>query len=104
VIDVQASDGAAHTVMGETLAAASNDHVALAAHVIGSAGSTLRWLLDGEVVSTLPPQPLSHASADESASWISDGQRHWIRAEVRTADGTLQLLGNPIFLNWPAKP
>jgi hypothetical protein len=104
VIDVQASDGAAHTVMGETLAAASNDHVALAAHVIGSAGSTLRWLLDGEVVSTLPPQPLSDASADESASWISDGQRHWIRAEVRTADGTLQLLGNPIFLNWPAKP
>jgi hypothetical protein len=61
-------------------------------------------LLDGEVVSTLPPQPLSDASADESASWISDGQRHWIRAEVRTADGTLQLLGNPIFLNWPAKP
>ena len=104
VIDVQASDGAAHAAMGEKLVAVRNDHVELTAHVIDSAGSTLRWLLDGEVVQTLPPQPLSDASADETASWISDGQRHWIRAEVRTADGTLQLLGNPIFLNWPAKP
>ncbi len=104
VIDVQAIDGAAHAVMGEKLAAARNDHVALTAHVIGAAGSTLRWLLDGEVVSTLPSLPLSGATADETASWISDGQRHWIRAEVRTADGTLELLGNPIFLNWPAKP
>jgi hypothetical protein len=52
----------------------------------------------------LPSQPLSGATADETASWISDGQRHWIRAEIRTADGTLQLLGNPIFFNWPAKP
>ena len=43
-------------------------------------------------------------SADETAGWTSDGQRHWLRAEVRTADGTLQLLSNPIFFNWPVRP
>jgi hypothetical protein len=47
---------------------------------------------------------LSGDAADDTAGWTSDGQRHWLRAEVRTADGTLQLLSNPIFLNWPAKP
>jgi hypothetical protein len=104
VIDVQASDGGAHAAMGEMLSAARNDRVALTAHITGSSGSTLRWLLDGKVVSTLPPQPLFNDSADEAASWISDGQRHWLRAEVRTADGTLQLLSNPIFVNWPARP
>jgi predicted metal-dependent phosphoesterase TrpH len=104
VIDLQANDGASHAVMGERLAAARNDHITLTAHVTGSSGSTLRWLLDGNVISTLPPQSLSGESAEETTGWTSDGQRHWLRAEVRTSDGTLQLLSNPIFLNWPAKP
>jgi hypothetical protein len=103
VIDLQASDDAAHAAMGERLTAARNDRVALGVHVTGSAGSTLRWLLDGKIVFSLPPQPLTRDSADETASWTSDGQRHWIRAEVRAADGRLQLLANPIFLNWPPK-
>src|SRR5882757_1505557 len=104
VIDLQANDGASHAVMGEQLTAARNDRVTLTAHVTGSSGSTLRWLLNGNVISTLPPQSLSGYSADETAGWISDGQRHWLRAEVRTSDGTLQLLSNPIFFNWPATP
>jgi hypothetical protein len=103
VIDVQASDGTTHAAMGEILAAARNDRVSLTAHFIGSSGSTLRWLVDGKELSTLAPQQLSGDSVDETASWTSDGQRHWLRAEVRTADGTLQLLGNPIFLNWAVK-
>lgn len=104
VIDLHASDGDVHTVMGESLTAARNDRVELTAHVTGSSGSNLRWLVDGKVLSTLPPQSLSGDSADETAGWTSDGQRHWLRAEVRTADGTLQLLSNPIFFNWPVRP
>jgi hypothetical protein len=104
VIDLHASDGAAHAAMGERLTAARNDRVALTAHITGSSEYILRWLLDGKETSTLPPKPLSSDSADEVAGWTSDGQRHWLRAEVRTADGTLQLLSNPIFFNWPVKP
>jgi hypothetical protein len=29
---------------------------------------------------------------------IADGRRHWLRADVRSADGKLLLLGNPIYL------
>jgi hypothetical protein len=29
---------------------------------------------------------------------IADGHRHWLRADVRSADGKLLLLGNPIYL------
>jgi hypothetical protein len=61
-------------------------------------------VLDGKVISTLPPQLLSSDSAEETAGWTSDGQRHWLRAEVRTSNGALQLLGNPIFFNWPPRP
>jgi hypothetical protein len=104
IIDLQASDGAIQAAMGKELTAARNNRVSLAAHVTAASGSTLRWLLDGKELPTLPPESLSGDSADKTASWTSDGQRHWLRAEVRTAAGTLQLLSNPIFLNWPAKP
>ncbi len=103
VIDLQAADAAAHAAMGETLTAARDDRVSLTAHVIGASGSTLRWLLDGKELSTLPPETLSGDSAEPTATWTSDGQHHWLRAEVRTTDGTLQLLSNPIFFNWPPK-
>jgi hypothetical protein len=104
VIDVAATDGAAHAAMGERLTAAPKDRVVLSAHVTGASGFTLRWLLDGKAIPALPPQSLSSDAADETASWTSDGQRHWLRAEIRRPDGTLQLLGNPIFFNWPAMP
>jgi predicted metal-dependent phosphoesterase TrpH len=104
VIDVVASDGEAHAAMGETLPAARNERVSLTAHVTGAAGSTLRWLLDGKELSTVPAETLSGDSADDTATWTNDGQRHWLRAEVRSSAGTLQLLSNPIFFNWTAKP
>ena len=102
VIDIEAGDGASHAAMGDTLIAAGNDRVFWTAHITGAAGSTLHWVVDGKESSALPPQPVG--DAEDKVSWTSDGQRHWIRAEIRTADGTLQLLSNPIFVNWPTKP
>jgi predicted metal-dependent phosphoesterase TrpH len=102
VIDVEARDGTAHAAMGETLTAARNDRVSLTAHITGESASSLHWLVDGKELPALPPQPLGDV-ADEPVDWTSDGSRHWLRAEVRTADGTLQLLSNPIFVDWPTK-
>jgi predicted metal-dependent phosphoesterase TrpH len=99
-IDLQAVAGTNQTEMGGTLSAAHDQRVVVTAKITGAAGATLHWLLDGKQTPALPPQLISATSADESSSWISDGQRHWLRAEVRSADGMLQLLSNPIFLNW----
>ena len=30
----------------------------------------------------------------------SDGKRHWIRVNIRDAEGKLALIGNPVYLNW----
>ena len=43
-------------------------------------------------------------AAEERVPWTSDGQRHWLRAEVRATDGALQLLSNAVFINWQTKP
>jgi hypothetical protein len=34
-----------------------------------------------------------------SFQWTSDGQPHWLRAEIRDANGVLQLISNPIYIN-----
>jgi hypothetical protein len=104
VIDLHASSGNASVEVGGTLTTAAGERITVTAHIIGASGSTLHWLLDGKEIGTLPPQSLSSAAADETAAWASDGRRHWLRAEVRMPDGTLELLSNPIFFNWNARP
>lgn len=104
VIYLDATDGTAHAAMGDPLAAPSGDPVTITAHVTDAPGATFHWLLDGKPLASAPPQSLTGSSAEQAAHWTSDGQRHWLRAEVRTADGTLQLLSNPIFFNWKMRP
>jgi hypothetical protein len=40
-------------------------------------------------------------AGDESPSfqWTSDGHAHWLRAEVRDANGSLMLVSNPVYIN-----
>jgi hypothetical protein len=33
---------------------------------------------------------------------VSDGRRHWFRAQVTGSDGKLWLLGNPVYVNLDA--
>lgn len=35
-----------------------------------------------------------------SLRWRSDGRRHWLRVDARDADGSLLMLGNPVYVNW----
>jgi hypothetical protein len=89
-------------------------------------GAHIEWLRDGELLHggansaasrTNCPAVPRNASAvrestaecmteavrgpDYSASYIErgDGARHWIRVNVRDAQGKLLLVGNPIYLN-----
>ena len=57
---------------------------------------------DGRII-----QPEADLSIKQTAQtlrfdWRSDGERHWLRINVRGADGKLLIVGNPIYLNWPA--
>jgi hypothetical protein len=86
--------------MGEALTAAKGVEVSLAVHVVGSSGSSVRLAVDGQTPAALQPGALRTGDQTVSAKWRSDGKRHWIRADVIAAGGQLQLLGNPVYLNW----
>lgn len=102
-LDFEARAGDASAEMGSTLAASAGTPVAFDLHVANCSGAVAHWFLDGEESSALPAQPVGSANATLHAQWTSDGARHWIRAEVLDGAGRLLLLGNPVYLNWPAK-
>jgi hypothetical protein len=93
------TDGAAPAMMGDALAVTSGRDVRFDLHVAHAAGASIRLVMDAREVDLLRDAAIDGDDATRSFAWPSDGKRHWIRAEVRAANGHLILLGNPIYLN-----
>lgn len=104
VLELQAAAGATTAAMGDSLAAPAGTGVQLSIRIAASAGSTLRLLIDGHPQqSVLDTSAIRGADETLHGTWTSDGHRHWIRAEVRGSTGTLELLGNPVYVNQEKK-
>jgi len=99
LLDVSAEMGTAKTFMGGNLDAKAGENLSVSAHVIACEGSQLRMVLDGREDPALPLQKIASPDQVLSANWKSDGQRHWLRADVISSSGKLELLGNPIYVN-----
>jgi hypothetical protein len=101
LLDVSAQAGASTVKMGQTLRTVKAEAVEISARVTGSQGSSLRILVDGLQDPTIPPVAIASSDQTLRTTWRSDGQRHWLRADVISNAGKLQLLGNPIYINFP---
>jgi hypothetical protein len=91
-------DGAAH--MGDFLVAHDGETVNFEMHVTAAMGGAARWIEDGREVALKTASTVSSADQSFPLVWVSDGRRHWFRAEVVGADGKQWLLGNPVYINW----
>jgi len=85
---------------GDALDAAKGQAVNFDLHVIAAAGGKVRWLEDGQEIPLAAGADVSSSDQTFSTSWMSDGLRHWFRAEVTDAGGKLWLVGNPVYVNW----
>jgi hypothetical protein len=98
LLDLQARAGSATAVMGGALRAPAGADVVFTASAAGVPGGALEVIEDGA------PGPkiegaLSGGQEQRTFHLKSDGARHWLRLNVRGADGRLLLIGNPIYLN-----
>jgi hypothetical protein len=101
MLDFSGQNAGHKAAMGETLEAAQGTMVDLAVRAASCQGSVFRLLVDGRDDPAIPQTPITSAEQTYNAKWRSDGQRHWIRADVVSGAGKLQLLGNPIYINFP---
>jgi hypothetical protein len=102
LLELSGSSGNKHATMGDTLVVHSREAVIITAHLGGSYGSSLRLVVDGAPETHLPDSIVTSMEQTKTVSWtasgLAAGKPHWIRAEVHGADGSLQLLSNPIYL------
>ena len=100
LLDFAARTSGAQTVMGGTTQARPGEVVQLSTHVVACSGSKLGIVVDGLEDSSIPQAAINSTDQTLTAKWTSDGKRHWLRADVVSASGKLEVLGNPIFVNF----
>jgi hypothetical protein len=82
--------------MGGQLSVPAKQAATFTVRVEQMAGGTIEVIRDGAVIQRAPVEAASHSM---SFKQVSDGKHHWIRIDVRDADGKLALVANPIYVN-----
>jgi hypothetical protein len=55
---------------------------------------------DGHALNSLSSPDIQQDEEVKTFSLTSDGARHWLRANVVSPAGDIQLLGNPVYVNF----
>lgn len=99
LLEITAHSGNDSAHAGDRLNVAQGSGIDIESHIVAASGSKLHWIDNGQEIAAATADIVS---ADQiiTSQWTSDGQRHWLRAEVRGPDGKLWLLGNSIYINW----
>jgi hypothetical protein len=63
-------------------------------------GANPEILQDGQVTNVIDKSASSKLDETRGFDYTSDGKRHWFRVNIRSADGSLLIVGNPIYLNF----
>ena len=95
LLELTAQAGAASAMMGDTLRVPAG---AAADFKVHANGAEVQVLLDGEPTPLLNDNRVDAEDQWLGFAWTGDGKPHWIRIDVRGADGKLILLGNSIYL------
>ncbi|WP_132145976.1 CehA/McbA family metallohydrolase [Luteibacter rhizovicinus] len=85
--------------MGDEVAVKPGSVLRFVVHTEGVAGSRVELIDNGRALATPMNTAVQGSRDDRTVDWTADGKPHWIRANVRAADGRLLLLGNPIYVN-----
>jgi predicted metal-dependent phosphoesterase TrpH len=94
-IEFSAEGGGTVAMMGDELSAPDGSEVHFKTGATGANGAQIEIIADGKRL----PQ-FSSRDGKEEFTIKSDGKRHWYRVNVRSADGKLVALSNPIYFNF----
>ncbi|TBR36079.1 MULTISPECIES: CehA/McbA family metallohydrolase [Dyella] len=97
VLEFTARTDSAQALMGDALAVPRGVTAELSLRATHAEGGCWLLIVDGKPLAA--PAPLTQDDETHNVRWTSDGKRHWIRAEVRSADGRPLLIGNPVYVN-----
>lgn len=99
-LDMHAKVGDRSACMGGDLSVAAGESVEIRLRIADAPGARVELWVDGQPSRLLEASVMVGEQQEFAFAWPGDGRRHWIRADVRGADGGLHLVGNPVTLNF----
>ena len=100
IIEFEAKTGFSVASMGDAINAPEGQRVHFSIKVIALQGTYPEIIQDGRVSALIGKSSFSKPDDTKDFDYVSDGKRHWFRVNVRSADGSLLIVGNPIYLNF----
>ncbi len=99
-LEFTARGGDASAQMGDAMPAPEGSAIEFGVRVVDAIGARVEVVQDGRVVPRDEDLAIHQADQTLRFAWPSDGKAHWVRVNVRGADGKLLLIGNPIYLTF----
>ncbi|MBB5318484.1 CehA/McbA family metallohydrolase domain-containing protein [Tunturibacter empetritectus] len=99
-LEFSANAGGTTASMGDSLASPIGQQIHFTVRMLGLENAHPEIIRDGDLAVLVGASPISTTEETRSFDYVSDGKRHWLRVNIRSADGTLLVLGNPIYLNF----
>lgn len=97
-LDVEATAGPKTAGMGDALVVARGASAHVVVLTSALAGQQVRVLDNGMAVD-LVGHDVVPPNGKLAFDWTSDGKPHWLRVDVRSPEGKLLILGNPVYIN-----
>jgi hypothetical protein len=86
--------------MGDSIHAAVRQKVHFTLRMVALQNAYPQVIEDGRPTELIDKTARAEPDETEGFDYISDGQRHWFRVNVRSTSGALLIIGNPIYLNF----
>ncbi|MBB6142843.1 hypothetical protein HNQ77_000781 [Silvibacterium bohemicum] len=99
-LELTASAGTTTASMGDVLASPAGQQIHFTVKMLALENEHAEVILDGDLTTLVDASPAQATEETRSFDYQSDGKRHWLRVNIRSADGSLLLVGNPIYLNF----
>jgi hypothetical protein len=99
ILEFTGQTGAALASMGDALQAPRGQPIHFTIKMTGLTGAHPEVICDGATLPLVDASPVQRQEETRNFVHASDGKRHWLRVNVRSAEGSLLIVGNPIYLN-----
>jgi hypothetical protein len=100
ILEFTAKAGSLTASMGDRIESPAGQQVHFTVKMTTLENAHPEVIRDGEATPLLDASPSQQKDETRSFDYQSDGKRHWLRINVRSSDGKLLILGNPIYLNF----
>jgi hypothetical protein len=100
IVEFEAKTALSAASMGDSIDAPAGQQVHFAVRMIALQGAYPETIQDGETTALIDKSAFSKPDETRGFDYVSDGKRHWIRVNVRSAGGLLLIVCNSIYLNF----